>query len=59
MPNNCQPEFYVLIPARMESTRLPNKMMADINGIPLIVRTAQQAQKSNAKKLWLQLIIPK
>lgn len=44
-------DFYVIIPARMDSTRLPNKMMLDIDGIPLIVRTAKQAQKSNAIKV--------
>jgi 3-deoxy-manno-octulosonate cytidylyltransferase (CMP-KDO synthetase) len=33
----------VLIPARMASTRLPNKPLADIFGLPMIVRVAQQA----------------
>ena len=40
--------FTVLIPARLESTRLPNKPLADINGVPMVVRVAQQAQKSSA-----------
>lgn len=42
------PEFTVLIPARLQSTRLPNKPLADIHGIPMVVRVAQQAKKSRA-----------
>lgn len=38
----------IIIPARLAATRLPNKMLADIQGIPMIVRVWQQAQKSNA-----------
>ena len=30
-----------LIPARLESTRLSRKLLRELNGIPLIVRTAQ------------------
>ena len=33
----------ILIPARMASTRLPNKPLADIGGKPMIVRVADQA----------------
>jgi 3-deoxy-manno-octulosonate cytidylyltransferase (CMP-KDO synthetase) len=36
--------FTVLIPARLASTRLPNKPLADIDGVPMIVRVAQRAQ---------------
>ena len=32
----------VLIPARLASTRLPNKPLADIGGIPMVVRVAQR-----------------
>lgn len=35
--------FHIIIPARMASSRLPGKMLADLGGAPLIVRTAQQA----------------
>lgn len=42
--------FVVLIPARLTSTRLPNKPLADIEGIPMVVRVAQQAMKSSASK---------
>lgn len=40
--------FTVLIPARLASSRLPNKPLADINGAPMVVRVAQQARKSSA-----------
>ncbi|NQE64708.1 3-deoxy-manno-octulosonate cytidylyltransferase [Caulobacter sp. RHG1] len=33
----------VLIPARMAATRLPNKPLADIGGVPMIVRVLNQA----------------
>jgi len=34
----------VLIPARMASTRLPGKPLADINGLPMIVHVLRRAQ---------------
>jgi 3-deoxy-manno-octulosonate cytidylyltransferase (CMP-KDO synthetase) len=34
--------FTVLIPARLASTRLPNKPLADIGGAPMVVRVAQR-----------------
>jgi len=34
----------VLIPARMAATRLPGKPLADIGGMPMIVRVLRQAQ---------------
>jgi 3-deoxy-manno-octulosonate cytidylyltransferase (CMP-KDO synthetase) len=37
-----KPAFTVLIPARLASTRLPNKPLADIGGVPMIVRVAQR-----------------
>lgn len=40
--------FTVLIPARLASTRLPNKPLADIGGVPMVVRVAQRAQQSGA-----------
>lgn len=43
--------FTVLIPARLTSTRLPNKPLADIAGLPMIVRVAQRAQQSAAAKV--------
>ncbi len=37
----------VLIPARMAATRLPGKPLADIAGLPMIVRVMQQAQAAD------------
>lgn len=34
--------FTILIPARLASTRLPNKPLADIGGLPMVVRVAQR-----------------
>lgn len=34
--------FTVLIPSRLASTRLPNKPLADIGGLPMVVRVAQR-----------------
>ena len=38
----------VLIPARLSASRLPNKPLADLAGIPMVVRVAQRAQLSQA-----------
>jgi 3-deoxy-manno-octulosonate cytidylyltransferase (CMP-KDO synthetase) len=43
--------FTVLVPARLASTRLPNKPLADIAGLPMIVRVAQRAAKSKANRV--------
>ena len=40
--------FTVLIPARLASTRLPDKPLADIAGVPMVVRVAQRARQSGA-----------
>ncbi|MDR0934096.1 MAG: 3-deoxy-manno-octulosonate cytidylyltransferase [Burkholderiaceae bacterium] len=40
--------FHIVIPARLASTRLPNKPLADIDGKPMVVRTAEQARLSGA-----------
>lgn len=37
----------VLIPSRMASTRLPDKPLADIGGLPMVVRVLKQAEKAN------------
>ena len=37
----------ILIPARMSSTRLPGKPLADIAGKPMIVHVAERANKAN------------
>ena len=43
--------FTVIIPARLASTRLPNKPLADIGGLPMVVRVAQQARLSQAAQV--------
>jgi 3-deoxy-manno-octulosonate cytidylyltransferase (CMP-KDO synthetase) len=43
--------FTVLIPARLASTRLPNKPLADIGGAPMVVRVAQRALRSGAAQV--------
>lgn len=43
--------FHVLIPARLSSSRLPNKPLADICGLPMVVRVARQAQRSAAAQV--------
>ena len=40
--------FTVLIPARLASTRMPNKPLADIAGIPMVVRVAQRVTQGLA-----------
>ena len=43
--------FDVLIPARLASTRLPGKPLADIGGLPMIVRVARRAAQSAARSV--------
>lgn len=43
--------FCVLIPARLASTRLPGKPLADIAGVPMVVRVAQRAALSSAERV--------
>lgn len=48
-PTALAPSFVALIPARLASTRLPNKPLADIGGRPMVVRVAEQARRSGAR----------
>lgn len=43
--------FIALIPARMASTRLPDKPLADIAGKPMVVRVAERAAGSQAAQV--------
>ena len=43
--------FTVLIPARLASSRLPNKPLADIAGLPMVVRVAHAAGLSGAARV--------
>ncbi len=35
----------IIIPARIGSSRFPNKVLADVGGVPMVVRTAQAVSK--------------
>jgi 3-deoxy-manno-octulosonate cytidylyltransferase (CMP-KDO synthetase) len=43
--------YTVLIPARLASTRLPNKPLADIAGKPMVVRVAERAALAGADRV--------
>lgn len=43
--------FTVLIPARLASTRLSNKPLADIAGLPMVVRVAQRVTGIGAQRV--------
>ena len=51
MSVNQTPDFLVVIPARLGSTRLPRKPLADIGGKPMVVRVAERAQESLAQSV--------
>ena len=52
MTELTQPKgFTVVIPARLASSRLPNKPLADIAGLPMVVRVAQRAMQSQATQV--------
>jgi 3-deoxy-manno-octulosonate cytidylyltransferase (CMP-KDO synthetase) len=40
------PDIIILIPARLASTRLPGKPLADIHGLPMIVHVLRRAQEA-------------
>lgn len=43
--------FTVIIPARLASTRLPGKPLADLGGKPMVVRVAERALQSGAMQV--------
>lgn len=43
--------FIVIIPARLASTRLPNKPLADLGGKPMVVRVAERAREAGAERI--------
>jgi 3-deoxy-manno-octulosonate cytidylyltransferase (CMP-KDO synthetase) len=43
--------FKIVIPARYASSRLPGKPLLDIAGKPMVVRVAEQAEKSGASEV--------
>jgi 3-deoxy-manno-octulosonate cytidylyltransferase (CMP-KDO synthetase) len=45
------PEFTALIPARLASSRLPGKPLADIAGRPMVVHVADRAREAGAARV--------
>ena len=43
--------FVVIVPARLASTRLPRKPLADLGGVPMVVRVARTAVASGATQV--------
>lgn len=43
---NPRQKVFIIIPARLASSRLPGKLLLDLAGKPLIVRTLEQAKKA-------------
>ncbi|MDY3114855.1 MAG: 3-deoxy-manno-octulosonate cytidylyltransferase [Sutterella sp.] len=50
--------FVILIPARLKSSRLPNKPLADILGKPMVVRVAERAKQSAADRVIVAVDAP-
>ncbi|WP_298327863.1 3-deoxy-manno-octulosonate cytidylyltransferase [Asticcacaulis sp.] len=48
----------ILIPARMASTRLPNKPLADLNGEPMIVAVWRRAMEADLAPVWVATDTP-
>jgi 3-deoxy-manno-octulosonate cytidylyltransferase (CMP-KDO synthetase) len=44
-------QFVAIVPARLASTRLPHKPLADIGGLPMVVRVARRAAASGAQRV--------
>jgi 3-deoxy-manno-octulosonate cytidylyltransferase (CMP-KDO synthetase) len=51
MSTEALPPFVVVIPARLASTRLPNKPLADLGGRPLVWRVVERARQSAAARV--------
>ncbi len=51
MTSLASDKVLVLIPARMASTRLPDKPLADINGLPMIVQVANRAREADVGRV--------
>ena len=43
--------FNVVIPARLKSSRLKEKVLIEIHGIPMVIHVAQRASLSGAKNI--------
>ncbi|SMC24365.1 3-deoxy-manno-octulosonate cytidylyltransferase (CMP-KDO synthetase) [Andreprevotia lacus DSM 23236] len=45
--------YTILIPSRLQSTRLPDKPLADIGGKPMVVRVVEQALQTHAAAVYV------
>ena len=45
------PNTIVMVPARMASTRLPGKPLADIAGLPMIVQVMRRAEEADVGRV--------
>jgi 3-deoxy-manno-octulosonate cytidylyltransferase (CMP-KDO synthetase) len=52
------PDILILIPARMASTRLPGKPLADIAGVPMIVHVWRRAMAAKLGRVWVATDAP-
>jgi 3-deoxy-manno-octulosonate cytidylyltransferase (CMP-KDO synthetase) len=46
-------DFVAIIPARLGSTRLPNKPLLEIAGKPMVAHVAEKARASGAQAVWV------
>ena len=46
MKNNIKKNVLIVVPARLNSSRLPNKVLADIGGKPMLQRVLEQCKKA-------------
>lgn len=49
--------YTVLIPSRLASTRLPNKPLADIAGLPMVVRVAQRVASASKERAGPRVVV--
>jgi 3-deoxy-manno-octulosonate cytidylyltransferase (CMP-KDO synthetase) len=53
-PSRAAPQRpVILIPARIASTRLPGKPLADIAGLPMIVQVLRRAEEADLGPVWI------
>ncbi len=50
-------KFTVLIPARLASTRLPKKPLADLGGVPMVVRVAQRVMSGGGGRARFRVVV--
>jgi 3-deoxy-manno-octulosonate cytidylyltransferase (CMP-KDO synthetase) len=51
-------DIVVLVPARLNATRLPGKPLADIAGLPMIVQVIRRAEEAGVGSVWVATDAP-